>query len=119
MIIECVECKKEVSDRAKTCPHCGYDLTKKEGNIVVVPTLIVPVWYNLGISAFIGKLFMGLFLFPIGILSFIWKLFMSFFRFLDAVINFVIGFLYELLRWALAAFILAIFCCLIAIFVRL
>ena len=29
-LIECPECKKEISDKAKECPHCGYPLVKKE-----------------------------------------------------------------------------------------
>ena len=27
-LIKCPECKREVSDRAFTCPHCGYQLRK-------------------------------------------------------------------------------------------
>lgn len=30
-IINCCECGKEISDKAKICPHCGY---KKEGSLV-------------------------------------------------------------------------------------
>ena len=26
MLIECPECKKTISDKAKTCPHCGYPI---------------------------------------------------------------------------------------------
>jgi len=29
-LISCPECKKEVSDQAAACPHCGYDLHKVE-----------------------------------------------------------------------------------------
>ena len=29
-LIKCPECSKEVSDKAKTCPHCGYPLTNNE-----------------------------------------------------------------------------------------
>ena len=29
-LIECPECKKEISDKAKECPHCGYPIVKKE-----------------------------------------------------------------------------------------
>lgn len=29
-LIKCEECKKEISDSAKQCPHCGY---KKRKNI--------------------------------------------------------------------------------------
>ena len=25
-LVNCSECKKEVSEKAKTCPHCGYEL---------------------------------------------------------------------------------------------
>ena len=27
-LIECPECKKEISDSAASCPHCGYQLKK-------------------------------------------------------------------------------------------
>ena len=26
MLIECPECKKQISDQAKSCPHCGYPI---------------------------------------------------------------------------------------------
>lgn len=34
-LIACPECKGKVSDTAKTCPHCGFDLTNntKQNNI--------------------------------------------------------------------------------------
>jgi len=28
-IINCPECNKEISDTAKSCPHCGFNLPKK------------------------------------------------------------------------------------------
>lgn len=28
MLIECPECKKQVSDSAATCPHCGYAIAR-------------------------------------------------------------------------------------------
>jgi len=28
MLIECPECKKEVSDQAATCPNCGFRIQK-------------------------------------------------------------------------------------------
>lgn len=34
-LISCPECGKEVSDKAKTCPHCGYSLTEVEPMEVV------------------------------------------------------------------------------------
>lgn len=33
-LINCPQCGKEVSDKASTCPGCGYVLTKKEPNLV-------------------------------------------------------------------------------------
>lgn len=35
MLISCPECKLQVSDRAKACPHCGYPLTPEKKNIGV------------------------------------------------------------------------------------
>lgn len=29
-LINCPECKREISDKAKSCPHCGYELPKQE-----------------------------------------------------------------------------------------
>ena len=29
-LIQCPECKKQVSDTAKTCPHCGYKLNAQQ-----------------------------------------------------------------------------------------
>jgi hypothetical protein len=28
-LIECPECKREISDKADSCPHCGYPIDKK------------------------------------------------------------------------------------------
>jgi hypothetical protein len=47
-LIECPECKKEISDSTKQCPHCGYSLESKSSNgclktvglIVLVPVLL-------------------------------------------------------------------------------
>lgn len=29
-LFNCPECNKEISDKAKMCPHCGYELPKQE-----------------------------------------------------------------------------------------
>lgn len=43
MLIECPECKKEISDKAKTCPNCGYpissEIIEKNNNDMNFPTL--------------------------------------------------------------------------------
>ena len=33
-LIKCPECKKQVSDSAEACPHCGYKLKEHEPNYV-------------------------------------------------------------------------------------
>jgi hypothetical protein len=50
-LISCPECSKEVSDKAKSCPHCGYELnsgsskntkmSKKSGKGTVILTVIL------------------------------------------------------------------------------
>lgn len=32
-LIKCPECHKEISDKAKTCPHCGYPLEQYGNNV--------------------------------------------------------------------------------------
>lgn len=43
MLIECPECKKEISDKAKTCPNCGYpissEIIEKNDNNIDFPSL--------------------------------------------------------------------------------
>lgn len=34
MLIKCPECELQVSDKAITCPHCGYPFKKKKENII-------------------------------------------------------------------------------------
>lgn len=31
-LIKCPECKKEISNTAKKCPHCGFEMSKKKNN---------------------------------------------------------------------------------------
>lgn len=38
-LIQCPECKKEVSNMAKTCPNCGYSLKKKSPIIIIIAAL--------------------------------------------------------------------------------
>ena len=34
MLIKCPECKLQVSDKAITCPHCGYPLKRIVGHSI-------------------------------------------------------------------------------------
>jgi RNA polymerase subunit RPABC4/transcription elongation factor Spt4 len=43
-LIKCQECGNEISDKAKTCPHCGYKVKKyNKKNIVIISSLSVMV----------------------------------------------------------------------------
>ena len=49
-IIKCPECKKEVSDKAKTCIHCGFPLDEMttSGTVrIKMPNNIVQGWVGL------------------------------------------------------------------------
>ena len=49
-LIECKECKNEVSSSAKTCPHCGVDspgVTFTDilmGLVVILVGILVVIW---------------------------------------------------------------------------
>jgi ribosomal protein L7/L12 len=36
MLIQCPECKREVSDKAVSCPHCGYPLSEQKPRLYSV-----------------------------------------------------------------------------------
>lgn len=38
-IIKCPECKKNISDKAESCPHCGYELKQKSVSNTVNKTI--------------------------------------------------------------------------------
>ena len=38
VLVTCPNCKKEVSDTAITCPHCGFRLKQPEGKAAIHPT---------------------------------------------------------------------------------
>lgn len=49
-LINCEECGREISDKAKSCPHCGY---KKRNEIIAPAGLATP---NKGLTNIISKL---------------------------------------------------------------
>lgn len=40
-LIQCPECKKEISTEASACPHCGYKVPKKQSLLVAIPVLLL------------------------------------------------------------------------------
>lgn len=52
-LIKCLECNKEISDKASMCPNCGYPLSKivKGGQVrIKIPNSIVQGWGGLSYS---------------------------------------------------------------------
>ncbi|MBQ6884722.1 MAG: zinc ribbon domain-containing protein [Clostridia bacterium] len=41
-LINCIECGKEISDKAKSCPHCGMPL-KKKGRGFAIASLVLGI----------------------------------------------------------------------------
>ena len=44
-LVQCSECKKEISSAAKSCPHCGkvslaHQINKSAGNVVLIFIII-------------------------------------------------------------------------------
>lgn len=44
-LINCPECNKEISDKAKVCPHCGYEsnptMDIKKNTIIIIVSVVV------------------------------------------------------------------------------
>jgi len=60
-LIQCPECKKEISDRAETCPSCGCPLAKKAASEKIMPPLpqsvaVVTTTKSRGIYIILGLL---------------------------------------------------------------
>lgn len=59
-LIKCPECNKEVSDKAKICPHCGYRMNyEKTMNIPFQVPIIMSVIYIIFIVASFGYIIYG------------------------------------------------------------
>lgn len=43
MLINCPECNREISDNARTCPHCGYSIRKTNKTAAIVIVTIIAV----------------------------------------------------------------------------
>jgi len=61
-LINCPECKNQISDSAKKCPHCGYSIksenTRTELGNVETNTAAGVIYIFIGIVAIIAGLFM-------------------------------------------------------------
>ena len=50
-LIKCPECGKEISDKAKKCPNCGYS-NKKSGNVYKVGIITIVVIVIIAMAVF-------------------------------------------------------------------
>lgn len=53
-IVKCPECKKDISNKAYTCPHCGFELKEKKSNNYLIYIIIALVL--IGSYYFISKI---------------------------------------------------------------
>ncbi len=56
MLIECPECKRQVSDQAERCPHCGHPLKSLKAPMVTAKVQRAPVFVILAAIAFVLSL---------------------------------------------------------------
>lgn len=54
-MIQCPECKGEISDQAKTCPKCGFDISAKKKNTYLLSKQ--PIWDGVKLGAAFGIIF--------------------------------------------------------------
>jgi predicted nucleic acid-binding Zn ribbon protein len=55
-LMQCPECGKEISDKAKVCPICGYGLKKKRNKKSIRTTLIIVVIVIIAVSGVVAML---------------------------------------------------------------
>ncbi len=51
-LINCPECKKEISDKCKKCPNCGYPLKRNDNNKIII-FIVIGIIVVIGTIAFI------------------------------------------------------------------
>jgi len=55
-LINCPECKKEISDRATSCPHCGCPIIDKQS----IPVIPAPEQKSRGVATLLSLLLGGI-----------------------------------------------------------
>ena len=46
-IIQCTECSKEVAEKARNCPHCGFQLNKPQRSFIGKLILFLFVFFHI------------------------------------------------------------------------
>lgn len=52
-LIKCSECEREISDKARSCPHCGYVIPPPKIKLSKIDWIFIPL---ISITIFIGML---------------------------------------------------------------
>lgn len=74
-IIKCPECDKEVSDTAKTCPNCGYQLVDKVAKTLDTLGIVGGILLFLGcIVCFLFSMYLGITMQFFGVIIFLFFL---------------------------------------------
>jgi len=67
-LINCPECSKEISDKVRTCPHCGYPLVEElEVETQIAPQQVEVTGVKLGTKSYKKPIIIGLILILLGI----------------------------------------------------
>lgn len=53
-LVQCKECKKEISDQVTNCPHCGAKLKSNYNKTALICTGVGVIFNPFGILSFIG-----------------------------------------------------------------
>jgi hypothetical protein len=65
-LTHCPECKKEISDKAFDCPHCGCP--RKKRSLELIPDQFVGKWSNVGKGLLIGLILLFVLFILLGLL---------------------------------------------------
>jgi RNA polymerase subunit RPABC4/transcription elongation factor Spt4 len=55
-LVECPECKKQVSSEAEKCPHCGRTIAQKQSATGVLAAIIIGLVVGVGLLKGCGYL---------------------------------------------------------------
>lgn len=71
-LINCPECNKEISDKVKSCPHCGYPLVEEqEVKTLNTPQQVEVTAVKLGTKSYKKPIIIGLIILLLGVAAFL------------------------------------------------
>lgn len=54
-LIQCAECHKEISDKAKRCPHCGCPINSNRKAPIKVISICIGIFIAIGLAFVVSK----------------------------------------------------------------